>query len=124
MMNGKEYVELYQKKLGFFSEELYRSLANEILFYINENEEITVADFITYVQDKDEIKSKVMEIVNDSINDEVTIEAMDDYILAVSKVMTKKEIERLKAAMKKELDENKKMKLVMQIAELKKRMCE
>jgi uncharacterized pyridoxal phosphate-containing UPF0001 family protein len=49
---------------------------------------------------------------------------MDDYILAVSKVMTKKEIERLKAAMKKELDENKKMKLVMQIAELKKRMCE
>ena len=124
MMNGKEYVELYQKKLGFFSEELYRSIANEILFYINENEEITVADFITYVQDKDEIKSKVMEIVNDSINDEVTIEAMDDYILAVSKVMTKKEIERLKAAMKKELDENKKMKLVMQIAELKKRMCE
>lgn len=124
MMNGKEYVELYRKKLGFFSEELYRSIANEILFYINENEEITVADFITYVQDKDEIKSKVMEIVNDSINDEVTIEAMDDYILAVSKVMTKKEIERLKSAMKKELDENKKMKLVMQIAELKKRMCE
>ena len=65
-----------------------------------------------------------MEIVNDSINDEVTIEAMDDYILAVSKVMTKNEINRLKNLMKSELDENKKMKLVMQIAELKKRMCE
>ena len=95
-----------------------------IRYAINENGEITVADFITYVQDKDEIKSKVMEIVNDSINDEVTIEAMDDYILAVSKVMTKNEINRLKNLMKSELDENKKMKLVMQIAELKKRMCE
>lgn len=124
MMNGEEYVTRYQEKLGYFSEPIYRSIANEIVFYINENGEITVADFITYIQDKDEIKSKVMEIVNDSINDEVTIEAMDDYILAVSKVMTKNEINRLKNLMKSELDENKKMKLVMQIAELKKRMCE
>ena len=124
MMNGEEYVNLYQQKLGFFSEPLLRNIANEIVYYINENGEITVADFITYVQDKNEIKGKVMEIVNDSINDEVTIEAMDDYILAVSKVMTKNEINRLKAALKNELDENKKMKLVMQIAELKKRMCE
>ena len=103
---------------------IYRSIANEIVFYINENGEITVADFITYVQDKDEIKSKVMEIVNDSINDEVTMEAMDDYILAVSKVMTKNEINRLKVMMKKELDVDKKMKYAAQIAELKKRMCE
>lgn len=124
MMNGEEYVNQYQQKLGYFAEPVLRNIANEIVYYINENGEITVADFITYVQDKDEIKGKVMEIVNDSINDEVTMEAMDDYILAVSKVMTKNEINRLKAALKNELDENKKMKLVMQIAELKKRMCE
>ena len=124
MMNGEEYVNQYQQKLGFFSEPILRNIANEIVYYINENGEITVADFITYVQDKNEIKGKVMEIVNDSINDEVNMEAMDDYILAVSKVMTKNEINRLKAALKNELDENKKMKLVMQIAELKKRMCE
>ena len=65
-----------------------------------------------------------MEIVNDSINDEVTMEAMDDDILAVSKVMTKNEINRLKVMMKKELDVDKKMKYAAQIAELKKRMCE
>jgi hypothetical protein len=123
-MNGEEYVNKYQQKLGYFAEPIYRNIANEIVYYINENGEITVADFITYVQDKGEIKNKVMEIVNDSINDEVTMEAMDDYILAVSKVMTKNEINRLKNLMKSELDENKKMKLVMQIAELKKRMCE
>ena len=110
--------------LGYFAEEKYRNIANEIVYYLNENGEITVADFITYIQDKDEIKSHVMEIVNDSINDEVTMEAMDDYILAVSKVMTKNEINRLKVMMKKELDVDKKMKYATQIAELKKRMCE
>ena len=124
MMNGEEYVSKYQQKLGYFAEEKYRNIANEIVYYLNENGEITVADFITYIQDKDEIKSHVMEIVNDSINDEVTMEAMDDYILAVSKVMTKNEINRLKVMMKKELDVDKKMKYATQIAELKKRMCE
>ena len=46
--------------------------------------------------------------------------AMDDYIGAVSKVMTKNEIKRLKILMKNELDVDKKMKIAMQIAELKK----
>ncbi len=120
MMNGEEYIREYQKKLGFFSEASYREIANEIVYFCDSNGTITVADFITYVLDKSEIKDKVMEIVNDSVNDEVTIEAMDEYISAVSKVMIKNEIKRLKIQMKNELDVDKKMKLAMQIAELKK----
>jgi DNA primase len=120
MMNGEEYVSEYQKKLGYFSEAVYREIANEIIYFCESNETITVADFITYVTDKSEIKDKVMEIVNDSINDEVTLEAMDEYILAVSKVMTQNEIKRLKNMMKNELDADKKMKIAMQIVELKK----
>jgi DNA primase len=120
MMNGEEYIDLYQRKLGYFSESLYREIANEILYFFESNGTITVADFITYVTSKSEIKDKVMDIVNDSVNDEVTIEAMVEYINAVLKVMTKNEIKRLKILMKNELDVDKKMKLAMQIAELKK----
>lgn len=120
MMNGEKYIRLYQKKLGFFSEPIYREIANEIVYFCEANGAITVADFITYIVDKNEIKDKVMEIVNDSVNDEVTIEAMDEYIEAVSKVMVKNEIKRLKILMKNELDVDKKMKIAMQIAELKK----
>jgi molybdopterin-binding protein len=120
MMNGIDYIKEYQNKLGFFSDPVYREIANEIVYYADENGEITVADFITYVNTKENIKDKVMEIVNDSINEEVTIEAMDEYINAVVKVMKKQEIQRLKLEMKKELDVDKKMKLAQQIAELKK----
>lgn len=119
MMNGREYIDLYKKKLGFFSDPTYRKIANEIVYFCENNKEITVADFITYVSSLEDIRLKVMEIVNESINDEVTIEAMDEYILAISKVMTKMEIKRLKLMMKDELDIDKKMKLAMQIAELK-----
>ena len=120
MMNGEEYIREYQKRLGFFSDSLYREIANEIVYFLENNKKITVADFITYVNDKETIRDKVMEIVNESVNDEVTMEAMDEYILALSKIMTKNEIKRLKELMKKELDVDKKMKLAAQIAELKK----
>ena len=120
MMNGEEYVSEYQKKLGYFSEPDYREIANEIIYFCEANGTITVADFITYVTDKSEIKEKVMEIVNDSVNDEVTMEAMDEYILAVSKVMTQNEIKRLKLMLAKELDVDKKKKIMLQIVELKK----
>ena len=118
--NSRMEQKKIQKKLGYFSESLYREIANEIIYFAEANETITVADFITYVTDKSEIKDKVMEIVNDSVNDEVTIEAMDEYILAVSKVMTQNEIKRLKLLLSKELDVDKKKKIMLQIVELKK----
>ena len=120
MMNGEEYIREYKKKLGFFEDSLYREIANEIVYFYETNKEITVADFITYVNDKNDIRDKVMEIVNDSANDEVTIEAMDEYIDALSRVLVKNEIKRLKKLMKSELDEAKKLEIALQIKELKK----
>lgn len=120
MMNGEQYIKEYQCKLGFFAEPIYREIANEIVYFYEENKAITVADFITYIVTKDEIKGKVMEIVNESVNDDVTMEAIDDYIKAVMKIITKNEIKRLKNLQKSELDIYKKMKIAEQIRELKK----
>ena len=106
--------------MRYFPDEVYREIANEIVYYLDVNKSITVADFITYVSEKDSIRDKVMEIVNESANDEVSLDIMDDYIQAILKVMTKNEIKRLKLLMKNELDVDKKMKLAIQIAELKK----
>ena len=120
MMNGVDYVREYQKKLGFFSEPLYRTIANEIVYYVESNGNINQADFISYINNKLEIKDKVMEIVNEGINDEVSMDSMDDYLVSISKIMTQNEIKRLKNELKKELDVDKKLKITLQIAELKK----
>ena len=121
MMNGSEYIAEYQKKLGYFSDSIYREIANEIVYYHEQhNKEINVADFITYVMDKEHIRNTVMMIVTDSLNEEITMSAMDDYIKAILKVMTNNEIKRLKELMKNEFDVDKKMKIAMQIADLKK----
>jgi DNA primase len=119
MMNGSEYIKEYQAKLGFFNEEIYRNIANEIVYFSEKNNGINVADFVTYIEDKD-IKDKVKEIVSESFEDNVSVKVMDDYIVSLNKITTKNEIERLRSLMREELDVDKKTKLAMQIAELKK----
>ena len=119
MMNDGKYIKNYEAKLGFFPDEVRRAIANEIVYYFKEEKTINIADFITYVSSKPEIKDEVMRIVNDCNVDELTMDAMNEYIEAVNKVLTTREIKRLKDEMKKELDVDKKMKIAMQIAELK-----
>ena len=120
MMNGGIFISEYQKKVGYFPEEKYRNIANEIVYYYEKEGKISIADFITYASDKPSINSEVLRIVNEDINDEITIENMDEYIDALTKKITKDEIKELKEKMKKELDVDKKMKIAAQIAELKK----
>lgn len=120
MMNGEKYIREYQKKLGFFPTEIYRETANEILYYFENNKTINVADFITYVSDKGTLKDEVTKIVNSAIDgEELTLEAMDEYIDVVNKLLVNREIKRLKQQMKNELDVDKKMKIAIRIAELK-----
>lgn len=120
MMNGEKYIREYQKKLGFFPTEIYRETANEILYYFENNKKINVADFITYVSDKGTLKDEVTKIVNSAIDgEELTLEAMDEYIDVVNKLLINREIKRLKQQMKNELDVDKKMKIAIRIADLK-----
>lgn len=120
MMNGEKYIREYQKKLGFFPTEIYRETANEILYYFENNKTINVADFITYVSDKVTLKDEVTKIVNSAIDgEELTLEAMDEYIDVVNKLLVNREIKRLKQQMKNELDVDKKMKIAIRIADLK-----
>ena len=53
----------------------------------------------------------------------ISFEDENDFKLQIKEII-KNEINRLKQNMKNELDVNKKMKMAIQIAELKKRMCE
>ena len=61
-----------------------------------------------------------MNIINDNLNDDINEESMLLYIDVVNKHTTKEEIKKLKQQMKNELDIDKKMKIAMKIAELKK----
>lgn len=119
MMNDQKYVNLYKKKLGYITDEKLRIIANEILYYSGIHNKIDVADFITYMSDKDNFKL-VTEIVGMNMQEELSEENMLEYISSYYRLMVKKQINDLKIQMKNEMDVNKKLEIGKRITELKK----
>ena len=119
MMNDQKYVNLYKKKLGYITDEKLRIIANEILYYSGIHNKIDVADFITYMSDKDNFKV-VTEIVGMNMQEELSEENMLEYITSYYRLMVKKQINDLKIQMKNEMDVNKKLEIGKRITELKK----
>ena len=119
MMNDGTYIKMYQKKLGYMENPLYRSIANEIIYYYKVNNDISMADFITFVNDKD-ISDKVEQIIGTSSEEEINESNAEAYIEVLREEIIKKEIKELKESLKQELDMNKKIDLLARLTEIKK----
>ena len=119
MMNDKEYVRLYQTKLGVFPTKEHRIIANEIVYYLEKNKTINLADFITYAENMN-LKDEIMAIISNEKDLVLTEEEMLELLAIIRKKIKKEEINKLKALIKEEYDVNKKMALLEKITELKK----
>lgn len=119
MMNGEEYIKLYQTQLGMFPEKKERAIANEILYYYETNKTINLADFITYIETTN-LKKEIMDIIESVKVQELSESAMVELLNNAKKKRKEKEIQKLKEELKKELDINKKIELAEKIAEIKK----
>lgn len=118
MLNDRKYVISYQEKIGFFPNKIYRSIANEIVYFVNKNYNICPADFISYISLNEELNNKVLEIIQDE--EEVSD---DNFLLCIKNYKKQKDkidIERLQQELKKELDRSKKLEIANRIREIKK----
>lgn len=118
MLNDRKYVISYQEKIGFFPNKIYRSIANEIVYFVNKNYNICPADFISYISLNEELNNKVLEIIQDE--EEVSD---DNFLLCIKNYKKQKDkidIERLQQELRKELDRSKKLEIANRIREIKK----
>lgn len=122
MLNDKKYITIYQNKIGYFSKELYRNIANLIVYYFTEKKDINLADFISFIFDKKEEYDKILTITNE-FNEELSEETFLEYVNVYLKNQKQEQIKELKDKLKKEMDVNEKMKIANQIAEIKKGVC-
>lgn len=119
MMNGGEYIRLFQKHIGIFPIQNYRMIANEILYYYEKNKTICLADFITYME-TNALKDVVLEIINREHKIELNSDAMFGAIKLFQVKSKEREIKEVKDKIKNELDDRKKMELTQKLMELKK----
>lgn len=120
MMNEFCYIKKFKELLGYFYIKKYRDIANEIIYYGETHQDISLSSFLTYVETKDYIYDDVMNIIKIVNLHELIDSLFTDSINAAIIEQKKIEIKELKNEMNDELDPNKKMELANKIIELKK----
>lgn len=103
----KENVRLLTKEL--------RYLASEICYYYRKYGTINMADFYTYLTDKEELLVVYNFITNLDYEDEISVKAIEDYITVINEYNVRQEIKRLSDLVKKENDPIEKAKIAEKI---------
>ncbi len=121
MLNSEDIINIYQNRGIVFNENIYRDLANEILYFYKNNGKISSADLISYLNEKKELADIIVDVESMNYDEKYNIEEIEDCINLLKKYAIQREIDRLNDNLKKELDISKKAEILNKILELKKR---
>ena len=119
MLNNDWVVSQVEKERLIFPSEETRILSNEIIYYYKKYGIINVADFYTYIQDKENILILLNSILAGNYNEKTTKEELFEYFKVVREYGINQEIKRLTNLMKKEVDPLEQAKIVEKIRKLR-----
>jgi len=114
MLYIKECRKIYEKKLNYLPDKNFRYLAQEITYLFKQDETLELADFITTLTDKPELKKLLDEVLMYE-QDLSNLEMFNEYINVIYGYNKNQEIKRLKGLMEKEVDPVKKALLAEKI---------
>lgn len=104
MLNNDWVISQVEKDRVVFPNEEGRVLASEITYYYQLYGKINVADFYTYVQDKESVLVLLNSILGENYSEETTKEELFKYFNVIKDYRRSQEIERLTKLMSEEVD--------------------
>ncbi len=119
MINNDWVVSQVERERLIFPSEESRALSSEVIYYYKKYGNINVADFYTYIQDKDNILILLNEILAGNYSEKTTKEELFEYFKVVRDYGINQEIKRLTNLMKKEVDPLEQAKIVEKIRKLR-----
>ena len=119
MLNNDWIITQVEKERLIFPTEVIRTTCSEIIYYYKKYGEINVADFYTYIQDKENIVKFLNDILASDYLETTNKEELFLYFKVVREYSTKCEIKRLTDLMKKEVDPIEQAKIVEKIRKLR-----
>lgn len=108
-----------EKEHLVFETEAMRALSSEIIYYYNKYGEVNIADFYTYIQEKENILNLYNEILAGDYIEKTTRDDLFLYFKVIREYGKKEEIKRLTNLMKKEVDPLEQAKIVEKIRKLR-----
>ena len=119
MVNDPWVIRKFESEdVHLFTKEM-RYLASEICYYYRKFGTINMADFYTYLTDKEELLVVYNFITSLDYDEEISVKAIEDYIGVIREYNMRQEIKRLKELVKSENDPIEKAKIAERIRLLK-----
>lgn len=122
MIRYPEVIRIYENNKCNFPTKEFRFLASEIIYYYNKHNCLSIADFLSYLNDKEELLEAFKKIDTLNINENYCYEEIMDYINLLNDYSIKERIKILTKEFKKENDFIKKTEIAKEISELKVRV--
>lgn len=119
MLNNDWVISQVEAERVVFPSEESRILSSEIIYYYKLYGNINVADFYTYVQDKEDILVLLNSILASNYNEKTTKEELFLYFKVIREYRSNQEIKRLTNLMKKEVDPLEQAKIANKIRTLR-----
>lgn len=115
MLRDSKIISLVEHNITYFPNTEIRALSNEIISYYHKYKTINIADFISYISDKESEMKLFNNIMNLQLKDNYLEEEIDDYIKVVNSYPIKKKNEELKNKIKNEKDPIEQAKLLNEL---------
>lgn len=119
MTKDSKIIDKVNKEVIYFPDENIRILANEIIYFYHKYGIFNIADFITYISEKETIINLFKDIITTNLKEEYSKEEINDYIKLINSYPINKKTEELNKKLKEELDPIKKANILMEKLTLK-----
>jgi len=121
MLQDKNVIKMYEKKITHMPTESYRHLAFQIDYFYKENGYINVADLITYLDGDRESIKVIGEITSLSLPEKINYDEIEDYLNNIREYNEKEQSSIYKNRIKNEIDYKKKLEFANKALEIKRR---
>ena len=119
MLKDERVINMVEKRVGYFPTQNIRELSNEIIYYFHKYGIINVADFISYLKDREELLKTLKDILAMNLKEDFQIEEIEDYIFVVNEYHKEVRIEDLNKKLKEEKDPLKQAKISEEIMKIR-----
>lgn len=119
MIRHNNIIQYYYNNLSYLPDEIDRKLASEIVLFYKKYKSFNLVDFITYLEDNNELVKRVSYIDSLDLSDNYKMEEIDNYFDVIKEFSSKKQIENLKEKLKTETNEVVRKELAKKIIDIK-----
>lgn len=119
MLKDGKIIEKVEKKVAYFPTAEIRNLFNEIICYYHKYGIIKIADFISYMSDKEELSKVLYDVINLPLTDEFSEQEIDDYIKVIKDYVKNQKIKNLEIELKKEVEPLKQAEILKEILSIR-----